>query len=146
MRISSCVCAQSMALGPRTKFQLEILTINVISSIVYFRKIILESSRNVSETTHRYMVLKGLSMITPNKQFLSLIRSVTAVSIWQKEGCIPVSLTSPNGCQAARPFWTLIQQSDHIWKGINKEQGHSWLPIATDTPEISTLKEYAWLQ
>ena len=44
-------CAQSMALGTRTKFQLEILTINVISSIVYFREIILESLRNVSETT-----------------------------------------------------------------------------------------------
>ena len=40
-----------MALGTRTKFQFEILTINVISSIVYFREIILESSRNVSETT-----------------------------------------------------------------------------------------------
>ena len=39
------------ALGTRTKFQLEILTINVISGIVYFRKIILESSQNVSETT-----------------------------------------------------------------------------------------------
>ena len=42
-----------MALGTRTKFQLEIPTINVISSIVYFREIILESSRNVSETTPR---------------------------------------------------------------------------------------------
>ena len=40
-----------MALGTRTKFQFEILTMNVISSIVYFREIILESSRNVSETT-----------------------------------------------------------------------------------------------
>ena len=39
-----------MALGTRTKFQIEILTINVISSIVDFREIILESSRNVSET------------------------------------------------------------------------------------------------
>ena len=46
-------CAQSMALGTRTKFQLENLTINVISGIVYFREIILESSRNVSETTPR---------------------------------------------------------------------------------------------
>ena len=44
-------CAQSMALGTRTKFQHEILTINVISSIVYFCEIILESSQNVSETT-----------------------------------------------------------------------------------------------
>ena len=34
----------------RTKFQLGILNANVISGIVYFREIILESSRNVSET------------------------------------------------------------------------------------------------
>ena len=40
------VC-QRHALSTRTKFQLEI---NVISGIVYFRKIILESPRNVSET------------------------------------------------------------------------------------------------
>ena len=37
----------------RTKFQLEILIINVISDIVYFREIILGSSRNVSETILR---------------------------------------------------------------------------------------------
>ena len=40
-----------MALGTRTKFQLKILTINVFSGIVYFPKIILESSRNIRETT-----------------------------------------------------------------------------------------------
>ena len=45
MRISS------HALGTHTKFRLEILTLNVISSIVDFREIILESSRNFSETT-----------------------------------------------------------------------------------------------
>ena len=45
-KLKLCTCAQT-----RTKFQLEILTINVISSIVYFREIILESSRKVSETT-----------------------------------------------------------------------------------------------
>ena len=48
-----CTCAQSMALGTRTNFQLEILNINVISGIAYFREIILESSRNVSESTPR---------------------------------------------------------------------------------------------
>ena len=42
-KLTLCTCA--------TKFQLEILTINVISGIVYFREIVLESSRNVSETT-----------------------------------------------------------------------------------------------
>ena len=52
MRISRwnfVVCPKP--LGTRTKFQLEILTINVITDIVYFREIILESSRNISETT-----------------------------------------------------------------------------------------------
>ena len=48
-----CTCAQSNALGTRTKFQLEILTINVISGIVYFCEISLESLLNVSETTPR---------------------------------------------------------------------------------------------
>ena len=47
------MCAQSHALGTRTKFRFEILTINVISGTVYFREIILESSQNVSETTPR---------------------------------------------------------------------------------------------
>ena len=48
------MCAQSPTLGTRTKFQLEILTINMISGMVYFREIILECSRNVSETTPRF--------------------------------------------------------------------------------------------
>ena len=43
-KLKLCMCAQSHALGAHTNFQLEILTINVISGIVYFRKIILESS------------------------------------------------------------------------------------------------------
>ena len=44
-----------MALGTGTKFQLEILTLNVISGIVYFHEIILESSQNISETTPRLL-------------------------------------------------------------------------------------------
>ena len=39
-KLKLCTCARSHVLGTRTKFQLEILTINVISGIVYFRKII----------------------------------------------------------------------------------------------------------
>ena len=50
-KLKLCTCAQSHALGTCTKFQLEILTINLNSGIVYFRKIILRSSWNVSETT-----------------------------------------------------------------------------------------------
>ena len=52
-KLKSCMWAQSHTLGTHTKFQLEILTINVFSGIVYFREIILESSQNVSETTPR---------------------------------------------------------------------------------------------
>ena len=46
-----CTCAQSMALGTRTKFQLEILIQSTNSAIHKFQENILESSRNVSETT-----------------------------------------------------------------------------------------------
>ena len=42
-----------MALGTSSTFQREILTKNVIYGIVYFLKIILESSWNISETTPR---------------------------------------------------------------------------------------------
>ena len=50
-KLKLCTCSQRHALSTRTKFQLEILTIYVISGSAYFREIILESSRNVSETT-----------------------------------------------------------------------------------------------
>ena len=56
------MCAQSHALVTHTKFQPEILTVNVTSGIVYFRKIILESSRNVSETTPRPAIFSLLSV------------------------------------------------------------------------------------
>ena len=51
INLKLCTCAQSHAVNTHTKFQLEILTINVIIGIVYIHAIILESSRNVSETT-----------------------------------------------------------------------------------------------
>ena len=50
-KLKLCACAQSMALGTRTKFQLEICITSLISAIHKFRENILESSRNVSETT-----------------------------------------------------------------------------------------------
>ena len=52
-KLTLCTCAQSHALGTCTKFQLEMFTINVISSIVYFREIVLESSWYVGETPPR---------------------------------------------------------------------------------------------
>ena len=59
-KLKLCTWAQSYALGTRTKFQHKILTINVISGIVYFRDIILESSRTLSETTPWLLKLPGL--------------------------------------------------------------------------------------
>ena len=56
VRISSwnSVCVpKTLALGTRTKFRLEILIRSTISAIHKFRENILESSRNVSETTPR---------------------------------------------------------------------------------------------
>ena len=50
-KLKLCTCSQSHSLGTHTKFHLEIPTITVISDIVYFREIILESLRNVNETT-----------------------------------------------------------------------------------------------
>ena len=49
MRISSWNFVR-VPKGTRSKFQLEILSINVISGIAYFRELIFESSQNVSET------------------------------------------------------------------------------------------------
>ena len=43
-KLQLSTCAQNFALGICTKFQLEILTINVISCTVYFHEIILENS------------------------------------------------------------------------------------------------------
>ena len=52
-KLKLCTCAQSMALGTHTKFQLEILIRSTIFAIHKFREKVLESSRNVSETTSR---------------------------------------------------------------------------------------------
>ena len=52
-KLKICTCAQSKALGTHTKFQLEILIRSAISAIHKFRENMLESSRNVSETTPR---------------------------------------------------------------------------------------------
>ena len=46
-KLKLCACAQSHVLGTRAKCQLEILGINVIFGIVYFREIILESSQTL---------------------------------------------------------------------------------------------------
>ena len=62
-QLKLCTCAQNHGLGTCTKFQLEILTINVISGIVYFHEIIWESLQNVSETTPRQSFQKGFTSL-----------------------------------------------------------------------------------
>ena len=58
-KLKLSTCAQSIAFGTRTNFQIEMLIINVISGVVYFRENILGSSRSVSETV-------------PGSQFISV--------------------------------------------------------------------------
>ena len=50
-KLTICTYAQSMALDTRTKCQLEILTGSTLSAIHNFWENILESSRDISETT-----------------------------------------------------------------------------------------------
>ena len=50
-KLKLCTCAQSHALGARTKFKRETLAMNMPSGIVYFLEIVFKSSQNVSETT-----------------------------------------------------------------------------------------------
>ena len=71
-------CAQSMALGTCTKFQLEILIRIMTSAIHKFRENILESLRNVSETPPRsYLPMKfattGLCDIKVQAHVLSMV-------------------------------------------------------------------------
>ena len=54
-KLKLCTCAQSMALGTRTKLQFEMLIGSAISATHKFRENILESSQNVSETTPWYL-------------------------------------------------------------------------------------------
>ena len=63
-KLKLCTWAQSYALGTHTKFQLKIFTINVITGIVYFHEIILESSRNDSETTPWFLASPGPLLLT----------------------------------------------------------------------------------
>ena len=73
-KLKLCTCAQSHALGTHTKFQREILTVNVISGIVYFREIILQSLWNNplnSEITTR----KGLYSLGSKRSYLKITKS-----------------------------------------------------------------------
>ena len=65
------MCAQSHALGTRTKFQIKILTMNVIYNSVYFHEIILESSRSISETTPVFHLWLGKVLANERRRYIS---------------------------------------------------------------------------
>ena len=48
------MCAQSHALGTHSKIHLKILTLNVISGIVYFHKIISGFHKNLRKKLHDF--------------------------------------------------------------------------------------------
>ena len=58
LKVKLCTCAQSMALGLHTQFQLEIIISSTISAICKFRDNILDSSGNVSETPRHLVLLE----------------------------------------------------------------------------------------
>ena len=70
-KLKLCMCAQSMALGTRTKLPLEILIRSTISAIHKFWKNILESSLNVSETTARSPASRSPAPRSPVNTFRS---------------------------------------------------------------------------
>ena len=86
-KLKLCTCAQSHALGTRTKFQLEVITENVIFDIVYFREIILKSSRNISETTPRpnvFVISSGDWIPQPTLETLVVAMEIMTWTNWWK--------------------------------------------------------------
>ena len=71
-KLKLCTCVQSMALGTRTKFRPEILVRSTISAVHKFPENILESLRNVSETTSRDCKCCSSQPFSPCLEYLGL--------------------------------------------------------------------------
>ena len=69
----------------QVSFQLEILRINVISSILDFRKIILESARNVSEVYEKSYPVTHDNILHDNTTTPLLIGSQQSVTLFSNE-------------------------------------------------------------
>ena len=78
VKLKLCTRAQSMALGTRTKFQLDIL-ISTIFAIHKFRKNILEITRKLSETTPWSSAVQTISRNTIQKKAMP---SPVTWSLW----------------------------------------------------------------
>ena len=131
-RLKLCTCAQSMALGTRTKFQLDIPIRSTISTIHKFRENILESSRNVSETTPRstlaqvmdwcptapshylnqcWLIAKGVLRIHPKAITQVLMNAIRSMC---SENTLEIIITSPrvqwvNSCKQVSGRLTVLQ-------------------------------------
>ena len=100
-KLKLCTCVQSMALGIRTKFQLEIFARSTISAIDKFWENILESSRNVMIDS--YIIPENWSLTTLylwGNVFLSMVAGLAPrftfpnlssklMSSWHKTDNIP---------------------------------------------------------
>ena len=145
-KLKFCTCAQSYALGTRTYFQLEMLTINMISGVVYFREIILESSRNVSETTHR----------SPSHPFMAASPDGLTSCTWCGEGALEIKIHGSTDDFQFLSLWKLLIhillltaafRSTSCFPGCKSFQVESWnetfllalLPTLTTTTIACTM-------
>ena len=101
-KLKLCTCAQSMALGTRIKFQLEILMKSTISAIPKFRENILKSSRNVSETPPRILRTNLTNAKVAESMVPVIARSTAAMTMTLCHGDIPVFIN--NGFQEIAMF------------------------------------------
>ena len=92
-KLKLCTCAQSMALSTRTKFQHEILIRTTISVIHKFCENILESLRNISETTPRCHFWRQVA--TPSADRVCPTRDTHVANI-QTPHCTDLSTINQN--------------------------------------------------
>ena len=130
-KLKLCTCAQSYALGTRTKFQLEILIRSTVPAIHKFWENILESSRNVNQTIpgHRGWVLTDNTRTTTKtrstrRTHLSLLTSWSAWS-WKN-----IRVT-PQVCST----WSLKSLTmPRTGQQLRKHQSSTWLILCGRNP------------
>ena len=113
-KLKLCTCAQNMALGTHTTFQFEILTINVISGIVYFRDIILDSAREkLVKQPLGCLLSERVNTITSNGSWCMCIkgemsRSVCVTLIWYSSRSLVLHSEAIRDVEQTRYSWKAI--------------------------------------
>ena len=132
-KMKLCACAQSMALGAHTMFQLEILIRSMISAIHKFRENILESSRHVSETPPMSATEGLIFLVNIRKCFCQSYRSNNChYSFWIKNCDILASRSL--WLQFRHVIATDCSDENALWNGENNlcgisdcSQGMQWI-------------------